>query len=63
MEKLKDLWESITPILIKPGTASLTIGISKRFFLFQAMQKLVKFMEEDPYLNFITVLKSYKILG
>ncbi len=55
--------EAVTPILIKPTYSSLTIGISKRFFLFNVMRKLVRVMEDDPYLNFISLIKSYKLLG
>ena len=63
MNNLRKIMEGISPILIKPTTSSITISFSKRFFLFRLMDKLVEVVEEDPYLNFITLLKSYKILG
>ena len=61
--RLKDIYETISPIVIKPHTDHLHISLSKRFIMFQVMNKLVKTIEEDPYFNFIAVLKSYKILG
>ncbi|MBU0615779.1 MAG: N-formylglutamate amidohydrolase [Nanoarchaeota archaeon] len=63
MEKIKDVVRSISPVLIKPGSSSITIGLSKRFFLFRIMNKIVSLIEEDPHLNFVALLKSYKILG
>lgn len=60
---IKDIIETISPVLIKPTTSSITIGLSKRFILFDLMNKLVETIEEDPYLNFISVLKNYKVLG
>ena len=63
MEKLYEIWENISPVLIKPTTSSLTIGISKRFFLFKLMNRIINVIEEDPRLNFIALLKSYKVLG
>jgi N-formylglutamate amidohydrolase len=61
--KLKEVFETISPILIKPTSTSLTIGLSKRFLLFELMNKIIKTIEEDPYLNFISLLKNYKVLG
>lgn len=63
MEKIKEIIESISPVLIRPTSSSLTIGLSKRFFLFNMMNKIINIIEEDPHLNFIALLKSYKILG
>jgi len=63
MKNLREALESISPILIRPTTSSLTISISKRFFLFKLMNNLINVIEEDPHLNFISILKSYKILG
>ncbi len=63
MEKFRDIIENLSPVLIRPGTTSITIGISKRFFLFKLMNKIVNMIEEDPHLNFIALLKSYKVLG
>lgn len=63
MEKFLEIMENISPVLIRPTTSSITIGISKRFFLFKLMKKIVNIIEEDPHLNFIALLKSYKVLG
>jgi N-formylglutamate amidohydrolase len=63
MSKIKDIIQTLTPILIKPSSDSLTLSISKRFFLFKLMGKIVNTIEEDPHLNFIALLKSYKIFG
>jgi len=63
MEKIKEIIKNISPVLIKPTTSSLTIGISKRFFLFNLMNKIINIIEEDQHMNFISVLKSYKVLG
>lgn len=61
--KLRDMVKTVSPILLTPQTDSITIGLSKRFFLFNAINKAIKTIEDDPHLNFISVLKSYKILG
>lgn len=63
MRKLKEMFETVSPLLIKPKTTSITVSLSKRFFLFQLMEKTLKVIEDDPYLNFISLLKNYKILG
>lgn len=63
MQKLIDLIERISPILVSPNRASLTISLSRRFFLFQLVRSLVGVIEDDPHLNFIALLKNYKILG
>ena len=63
IEDLKKIIETISPIVINPKLISLTVGISKRFFLFDLIQKLSRKIEDDPYLNFISVLKHYKVLG
>jgi len=57
------VFETISPILINPKRSSISISLSKRFLLFQFMNKLVNQIEDDPYLNFISVLKNYKVLG
>ncbi|MBR9690632.1 N-formylglutamate amidohydrolase [Candidatus Woesearchaeota archaeon] len=63
MKKYKDIFEKLFPIMIKPSTYSLNISLSKRFFLFEIMNKIINTIEEDPHLNFIALLKSYKVLG
>jgi len=59
----RELFETISPILIRPTTTSITIGLSKRFLLFNLMKRVIKTIEDDPYLNFISLLKNYKVLG
>src|SRR3989338_61818 len=61
--KLRELLENISPVLVDPKSTSITVGISNRFFIFQLLKKLAEKIEDDPYLNFISILKSYKILG
>jgi N-formylglutamate amidohydrolase len=63
MDKIREVIENISPILIRPGNSSITVGLSKRFFLFRMMNRIVNLIEEDPYLNFVALLKSYKVLG
>ncbi len=57
------IFGTISPILITPTTTSVTISLSTRFILFTLMKKIINVIEEDPYLNFISLLKSYKVLG
>jgi N-formylglutamate amidohydrolase len=59
----KELFEQISPIIINPTSTSITVGLSKRFLIFQMLKKLGRKIEDDPYLNFISILKSYKVLG
>jgi N-formylglutamate amidohydrolase len=61
--KLGQMIKAVSPILIKPHKSSLTVGLSDRFFLFTLINKAIRTIEEDPHLNFISLLKSYKILG
>jgi len=61
--KIRELISLISPILINPSKTSLTISLSKRFLMFQVLNKLTQKIEDDPYLNFISVLKNYKVLG
>ncbi len=63
MSKLNDIIEWISPLLLKPTSTSLTISLSRRFFLFELMRKTVAAIEDEPYLNFISLLKNYKVLG
>ena len=62
-EVIKDIFKTISPLLINPTKTSITLSLSRRFFLFQILQKLAKEIEEEPYLNFLTVLKNYKLVG
>lgn len=55
--------EKISPIILKTEEDSLKISISHRFFLFNIMKKIINRIEEDPYLNFIAILKNYKVFG
>lgn len=61
--KFKELFETISPVFIDAKSLAITIGLSRRFFLFSMAKNLINSLEEDPYLNFISLLKSYKILG
>lgn len=63
MYKLKEIIEHLSPIIISPTTSSLTLSISKRFFLFRMMNRIINVIEDDPHLNFVALLKSYKVLG
>ena len=59
----REFFEMISPILIKPTATSLTIGLSKRFLLFQFINQVARTIEDDPHLNFISLLKYYKVMG
>lgn len=63
LEKINEIVEQIFPIRINPTYTSVTIGLSKRFFIFQIIKEMIKKIEDDPYLNFISILKHYKLLG
>ena len=60
---LKEIFEKISPVLISPTTSSITLSLSKRFMLFTLLKKTAQKIEDDPYLNFISTLKYYKVLG
>lgn len=60
---IKELIEQLSPILLKPTSSSITISLSRRFFLFNMLNRAVKYIENEPYLNFISLLKNYKVLG
>ena len=62
-KKSQDTFEEISPITVRPTATSITVGISKRFILFKLLQRLQRRMEDSPYLNFISNLKSYKLFG
>lgn len=62
LKKFKDMFEYVSPLLIKPKSTSITVSLSKRFFLFQLMKKTIQTIEDDPYLNFISLLRNYKII-
>jgi N-formylglutamate amidohydrolase len=59
----KDLFEKISPILISPTSSSITLSLSKRFMLFTLLKKTAQKIEDEPHLNFISLLKYYKVLG
>jgi N-formylglutamate amidohydrolase len=63
MKKIKGMLEKLSPVLISPKASSITLSLSRRFFLFQLMSKIFNIVEEDPHLNFIALLKNYKVLG
>jgi len=56
---LKRLFEQISPVIINPR--HMTIGLSKRFLLFQILNQVTKKIEDDPYLNFVSIIKHYKV--
>lgn len=61
--KLKKWFETVSPILISPKAASVTVALSGSFFLFRWLRKGFERLEEDPYLNFVSALKHYKLLS
>ncbi|MGM5484553.1 MAG: N-formylglutamate amidohydrolase [Nanobdellota archaeon] len=61
--KIPYLFERISPILIKPKSSSITISLSRRFLLFKLINEITNKIENDPHLNFISLLKYYKVLG
>jgi len=61
--KWREILQIISPVLIKRSGYSITLGLSKRFLIFNLVGRLIKSLEEDPHLNFISIIKSYKILG
>jgi len=61
--KSRELLEKISPIIINPNSTSVTIGLSKRFMIFQLLKRLARRIEDDPFLNYVSILKSYKVLG
>ncbi|PIS04876.1 MAG: hypothetical protein COT81_04450 [Candidatus Buchananbacteria bacterium CG10_big_fil_rev_8_21_14_0_10_42_9] len=63
LKKIIKLFEQVSPIIVSPTRSSLTVSLSNRFFLFRLMQMILNRIEDNPYLNFISVLKHYKVLG
>jgi N-formylglutamate amidohydrolase len=61
--KPKEIIEHLSPIVVNSKSATISVGLSKRFLLFQILKNITKKIEDDPYLNFISVLKNYKIMG
>ena len=59
----RKLFSQLSPVMISPKGTSITVSLSKRFLIFQILEKLTKRIEDDPYLNFVSVLKNYKVLG
>ena len=62
-QEIKRFIKIISPILIRPQKAAINIGLSKDFLLLQFVKSIIKKIEADPYLNFISALKYYKVLG
>jgi len=58
----KPIIERAMPILINLNSSSITVSMSKRFFLWQMIHNMARTIENDPHLNFVSVLKSYKVL-
>ena len=63
MKKIKEILQELSPVIIDTDFLSLRISLSKRFLLFQLLQEINKKIEDDPYLNFLSVLRNYKALG
>jgi N-formylglutamate amidohydrolase len=63
LDKLEHYFAKVSPILIRPTTTSITVSLSQRFLLFELMRKVITVIENDPYMNFISLLKGYKALG
>ncbi len=61
--KIRELFSIIYPFLVDSKNNSITLSFSKRFFLLKLANKIFSEMEDDPYLNFVSVLKNYKFLG
>jgi len=61
--KWREIFETISPVLINPTSTSITVGLSKRFLLFKLLNQISGKIEEDPHMNFVSLLKYYKILG
>jgi N-formylglutamate amidohydrolase len=62
-ENAKNFLDNILPIMVDSNERSLNIGLSKRFFLFKMMNKTINLIEDNNFLNFVSLLKNYKILG
>lgn len=63
-KKLRVYFERLSPILIDThSSTSITVGLSKRFLLFEIARRLKRKIEDDPQLNFIAALKAYKAFG
>jgi N-formylglutamate amidohydrolase len=62
-DNINDFFERISPILLKPSSNSITISLSKRFMLFKLLENISSKIEDDLHLNFISLLKYYKVLG
>jgi len=63
MNHYKDIFEKLSPVLIDADWGSIKVELSKRFLLFELLRELTRKIEDDPYLNFISILKYYKVLG
>ncbi len=63
IQDFKKIIKSISPILVKVRKTSINIGLSKDFLLVQLLKSAIKKIEDDPYLNFISELKYYKVYG
>ncbi len=61
--KIKGIVKKLSPVLVNRSSGSITFSLSRRFFLFTMMNRLSRALDDDKYLNFITLLKNYKVLG
>jgi len=58
---MKDLIRKLTRIITFRDVKSLPLY--QRFFLFNYLKKLFDFITDNPHLHFISLIKSYRLLG
>lgn len=61
--KFKFILEQLSPVLIRLSSRSISFGLSERFLLFQFLNQASRKVEDNPYLNFVSIIKNYKIFG
>ena len=61
--KFKFILEQLNPFLIRLSSHSISFSLSDRFLLFQFLNQASRKIEDNPYLNFVSVIKNYKIFG
>jgi len=53
-------FSALTPILLHISKKGISINLSERFILFQLLEELNDKVEENPYLNFLSILNYQK---
>ncbi len=61
--KFKFVLEQLNPLLIRLSSRSISFSLSERFLLFQFLNQASRKIEDNPYLNFLSIIKNYKIFG